>query len=389
LQPGLGGRRHADPERGQNASSTRYFVIKNLRGGGILCTQSAERGNFMRHVLIVALVLSTASIVVRGDEATSKRWWAHVQALANDGMEGRTTGSLAHKRAADYVVAQFQRAGLEPAGTLGFMQSVQLKSRRIVESASSLALVRTNGKTEPLTLGEDANISMRVDPASSSRRRWCSSATASTSRSATSTILPASIEGRDRRAHRRDAEVAARPAAGAFRIHGGTVADVQGVRRDRHDQHRQSESDGHPVGAFDAGAAPPGHGARGPVARRGARPAAVGHHESGAADKLFNGSGHTFAEMLAHVDAGEPMPSFALPARLKATVRVERWTLSRRMSPASCAAPTRARRNEYIVVSATSITWHGRADQRRPDLQRRDGQRLGRCGHSRSGERHP
>jgi hypothetical protein len=61
-------------------------------------------------------------------------------------MEGRTTGSLAHKRAADYVVAQFQRAGLEPAGTLGFMQSVQLKSRRIVESASSLALVRTNGK---------------------------------------------------------------------------------------------------------------------------------------------------------------------------------------------------------------------------------------------------
>jgi hypothetical protein len=54
----------------------------------------------MRHVLIVALVLSTASIVVRGDEATSKRWWAHVQALANDGMEGRMTGSLAHKRAA-------------------------------------------------------------------------------------------------------------------------------------------------------------------------------------------------------------------------------------------------------------------------------------------------
>ena len=121
----------------------------------------------MRNVLIVALVLSTASIVVRGDDATSKRWWAHVQALANDGMEGRTTGSLAHKRAADYVVAQFQRAGLEPAGTRGFIQSVQLKSRRIVESASSLALVRADGKSEPLTLGEDANISMRVDPASS------------------------------------------------------------------------------------------------------------------------------------------------------------------------------------------------------------------------------
>src|SRR5687767_13145795 len=113
---------------------------------------STHEGQMMRYVTMVALLLSAASMV-GGDEATSQRWWAHVQALANDGMEGRATGSLAHKRAADYVVAQFQRAGLEPAGTVGFVQAVQFRSRRIVESASSLALVR-DGKTEPLTLGE-------------------------------------------------------------------------------------------------------------------------------------------------------------------------------------------------------------------------------------------
>src|SRR5262249_57910582 len=37
---------------------------------------------------------------------------------------------------------------------------------RLVEARSSLALLR-NGKTEPLVLGEDANISMRVEPAPS------------------------------------------------------------------------------------------------------------------------------------------------------------------------------------------------------------------------------
>ena len=33
-----------------------------------------------------------------------------VEALANDGMEGRNTGSPAHKRAAEYVAAQFEKA---------------------------------------------------------------------------------------------------------------------------------------------------------------------------------------------------------------------------------------------------------------------------------------
>src|SRR5262249_44696412 len=84
-------------------------------------------------------------------------------ALANDGMEGRNTGTPAHKRAAQYVADQFRKSGLEPAGTNGYLQPVEFKTRRIVEAQSSLALVR-NGKTEPLVLGEDANISMRADP---------------------------------------------------------------------------------------------------------------------------------------------------------------------------------------------------------------------------------
>src|SRR5262249_1679965 len=51
------------------------------------------------------------------------------------------------------------------AGIDGYLQPVTFKTRRIIEEQSSLVLVR-NGVTEPLKLGEDANISMRVDTAS-------------------------------------------------------------------------------------------------------------------------------------------------------------------------------------------------------------------------------
>jgi hypothetical protein len=126
----------------------------------------------MRFVMIaVVLILSHQPSLDRtqsssGPAGTSARWFAHVQALANDGMEGRNTGSPAHKRAADYVATQFKNAGLEPAGVAGYIQPVAFKTRRIVEAQSSLALVK-GGRAEPLTLGEDANINMRGDPSPS------------------------------------------------------------------------------------------------------------------------------------------------------------------------------------------------------------------------------
>ena len=204
------------------------------------------------------------------------------KALANDGMEGRNTGSPAHKRAADYVAAQFQKAGLEPAGIGGYIQPVQFKTRRIVEAQSSLALVR-DGKTEPLTLGEDANISMRVDPAPSVEAPLVFVGYGlNIPERNINDFAGVNLKGAIVVYIVGDAEVAARSAAGAFRIGRRALEDVQGRRRDRHDQHRQPEEHGHPVGAIDARAAAAGDVAGRPVARRGARPAAVGDDESGA-----------------------------------------------------------------------------------------------------------
>jgi Zn-dependent M28 family amino/carboxypeptidase len=89
-------------------------------------------------------------------------WWAHVKVLADDNLEGRETGSEGLRKAESYVVDQFTKAGLQPAGTNGFYQPVKFVSREIVEKDSSAALVR-DGKTEPLVLGEDTYFNTRVD----------------------------------------------------------------------------------------------------------------------------------------------------------------------------------------------------------------------------------
>ncbi len=89
-------------------------------------------------------------------------WWEHVKFLADDKLEGRETGSEGLRTAEAYVVDQVTKAGLQPAGINGFYQPVKFVSREIVEKDSSAALV-TSGKVEPLVLGDDAYFNTRFD----------------------------------------------------------------------------------------------------------------------------------------------------------------------------------------------------------------------------------
>ena len=91
-----------------------------------------------------------------------KSWWKYIEVLADDNMEGRDTGSDGLRRAEAYIVEQLKMNGLEPAGSDGFYQPVKFESREIIEKDSSAALVR-DGKSEPLTLGEDVYFGTRAD----------------------------------------------------------------------------------------------------------------------------------------------------------------------------------------------------------------------------------
>ena len=113
-------------------------------------------------ILASALLLAAQNVPNPPKEFDGKSWWDHVKVLADDNMEGRETGSPGLKRAEAYVVDQLKQAGVEPAGENGYYQQVKLVSREIDEKNSSMALIK-DGKTEQLTLGEDAFFSTRVD----------------------------------------------------------------------------------------------------------------------------------------------------------------------------------------------------------------------------------
>ncbi len=105
---------------------------------------------------LAATLLPAADLIKEGD-----RWWSHIQVLADDNMDGRNTGSPGHLRAARFLASEFERAGLKPAGVNGYLQPVKFRVAQIDEAHSSLAMVR-DGKTTPLILGEDANLTVRA-----------------------------------------------------------------------------------------------------------------------------------------------------------------------------------------------------------------------------------
>jgi hypothetical protein len=111
--------------------------------------------------LLAMLGLSPFTFAQSLPSFDGKSWWDYVKVLADDNMEGRETGSPGLERASAYVVDQLKKDGLQPAGSKGYYQPVKLISRQIDESASSLTLVRGD-RTQPLKLGEDAMFSTRV-----------------------------------------------------------------------------------------------------------------------------------------------------------------------------------------------------------------------------------
>ncbi|HET9703720.1 MAG TPA: hypothetical protein VFP85_06765, partial [Vicinamibacterales bacterium] len=112
-------------------------------------------------------VLACAVSLQVSAQQPAETWWSHVVFLADDAMKGRDTGSPEHRKAAEYVAEQFKRAGVQPGGTKGYFQPVAFRSRRIDEPKSSLMLVRKDGGTDAVVLGDEATFSMRIEPAPS------------------------------------------------------------------------------------------------------------------------------------------------------------------------------------------------------------------------------
>ena len=117
-------------------------------------TRSAGRSLRLGVLLIASLCAVELALADVGGEPAAG-WWSHMQVLASDALEGRLTGEAGHRKAVEYAAEQFKKAGLKPAGTQGYFQPIEFVSRQIDESKSRLELLR-GGQSQVLDFAQDA-----------------------------------------------------------------------------------------------------------------------------------------------------------------------------------------------------------------------------------------
>jgi len=286
-----------------------------------------------------------------GDDAAS-RWFAHVEFLADDDMRGRETGSPEHRKAADYVAGELERAGVEPAGIAGFMQPVTFRSRRIDESKSSLALVR-RGREVPVVLGDEATFSMRIDAAPQVEAPLVFAGhglvipeldhndlagldvkgKVVVHLSGSPRNVPGALSAHYQSAAERWSALKRLGAIGTITIPNPKAMDVP--------WERSAPNRLNPSMALADSSTDDTAGAQVSIAFNPAK-----------AEKLFEGSGRTLAEMLKVADEGKALPHFPLAVSMKATVAVDSQAVESQNVVGVVKGSDPELADEYVVLSA-------------------------------------
>ena len=252
--------------------------------------------------LTVAVGLAVRMHATEPNPAT-RRWWTFVQSLAGDDMRGRDTGSPEHRRAQEYVARQLEQSGVRPAGEQGYFQTVPLQSYRLRRDRSAAWIAR-NGRTRTLRWLRD----IAVAPAMG---------------------LPSQLTGR--------LIFAGSDNAAGLNVANAIVVRLNPVRLVA----------GPPVPPVPAGASavvgidnvlgpePSRWPAQNAVAMTLAgtpTPALNGiptfRFNPASAEALFEGSGHTYKEVLALATASRPVPSFVLAGTLSLNLAFDRADLT-------------------------------------------------------------
>jgi len=300
-----------------------------------------------RLVVACLLVLSGSALAAQGPAA---RWWSHVEFLADDRMKGRETGSPEHREAAEYVARHFKEAGLKPGGTDGYFQAVPFTSRKIVESKSSLALVR-GSTVVPVIQGDEATFSMRIAPAPHVEAPMVFAGYGLQVPEARHDDLagldlkgkvvllltggPSSIPG-PLLAYYQNTRWSYLKAAGAIGVVSIQNPKGQDIPWDRSKLARFLPSMSITDPALDE---TPGQQLAVTV-----NPAA--------AEKFFAGSGQTFKELLKLSNEGLVLPRFPIPSSIRATVVTDSESVRSDNVAAILAGTDPVLKNEYIIVSA-------------------------------------
>jgi hypothetical protein len=293
------------------------------------------------------LLLSATNFAAEG-----QRWWAHIEYLASDDLKGRDTGSEGHLKAARYVAGEMERYGLKPAGTSGYFQPVQFDVKQIEEDQSSLALVR-GGKTELLALGEDANFSLRGDIQES-------------------TDAPAVFAGYGFGVPEKNYDdLAGLDVKGKIVVYlAGGPKSIPGPLKSHYQSGAERWKYLKAAGAVGIANIPnpksmdipwpraklarlmPSMSLADPAMEEtaGLRLALVINPDR--ADKFFEGTGHTIAEILKAADNDEPLPRFPLAVAIRARVQIKKSSVESQNVAGLMPGTDPKLKDEYVFLTA-------------------------------------
>ena len=305
------------------------------------------------YLLIFAAV---ASLTAADFAAEGSRWWAHIRFLADDKLEGRNTGSEGYRKAVEYVADEFEKFGLKPGGTDGYLQQVKFETRQLVEKDSSLELVR-DGKAEPVKLGEEAGISARAELAPSIEAGMVFAGTGLHIPEAKYDDLAGlDLKGKI-----------------AVYVNAATPKEIPGNLKSHYSSGVERWNALREAGAIGMatiagiGPGPNGGGGRGGGGRGPVPPsvslADADLQESAAmkvsltitragAQKFLSGSGHTVEELQKLASENKPLPHFPLAGTVRVKATVEHGELSAPNVVGLLPGSDEKLKNEYVIMSA-------------------------------------
>jgi hypothetical protein len=277
-----------------------------MKGLLIVTKQCALVGCLMTSLFAQAIGGAPARAPI--SDADTRDWWKITADLSEDEMEGRDTGSLGSARAAAYVAARFKAAGLKPAGDGGaYTQTLRLHEVRVESQGTDFAVVRNAGGEARLRFLHEISVRPSESLPSTldaplSFRGYCSTSDMGADLHGKIAVC---FGGRRQGLPSASERLAAVSAAGAA---GLVAVDDPGFTME---PARWPDAYARTVTLADSS---PGPAATIPVMRVG----------TAAFAELIVGSGHAAEEILAAGAASRPLPSFEVPARLRAGFRISR-----------------------------------------------------------------
>ncbi len=311
-----------------------------------------------KYCVVTSLAIASLTIGIRAQQSDKKHfdgktWWEHVKMLSDDGMEGRETGSEGLRKAESYVVDQLTKSGVHAAGTDGFYQPVKFTARQIVEKDSSIALIR-QGAREQLTLGDDASFNTRVDLTLEEVKaplvfvgyglripeKKYDDLQGLNLKGAVAVLLtgfpeniPTTLAAHYQWAGERWKVFREAGVIGIITIPNPASMDIPWSRATLNRTHVQMDLADRELNEL-----------------RGQEVALTFNPDR--AEKLFEGSGHTFRELAELAKDRKPLPRFPLTVSLLSRAHVDKWELTSANVVAKLPGSDPKLKNEFVVLSA-------------------------------------